>query len=56
MSVPKIPDNLIIYSSEVLEAKKGGKTIVALESTIITHGMKYPENHKTATQLEEAIK
>ena len=56
MSVPEIPDDLIIYSAEVLEAKKAGKPIVALESTIITHGMEYPENHKTATQLEETIK
>ena len=56
MSVPKIPDDLIIYSPEVLEAKKAGKPIVALESTIITHGMEYPENHKTETQLEETIK
>ena len=56
MSVPEIPDDLIIYSPEVLASKKAGKPIVALESTIITHGMEYPENHKTATQLEETIK
>ena len=51
-----IPDDLIIYSPEIIQAKKEGKPIVALESTIITHGMEYPENHKTATKLEETIK
>ena len=54
--IPEILDDLIIYSPEILQAKKEGKPIVALESTIITHGMEYPENHKTATQLEETIK
>ena len=54
--IPEIPEDLIVYSPEVLQAKKEGKPIVALESTIITHGMEYPENHKTATQLEETIK
>ena len=54
--IPVIPDDLIIYSPEIIAAKKEGKPIVALESTIITHGMEYPENHKTATQLEKTIK
>ena len=53
--VPEIPEDLLVYSPEVLKAKKEGKPIVALESTIITHGMEYPENHKTATKLEETI-
>ena len=54
--IPKIPDDLIEYSPDIIQAKKEGKPIVALESTIITHGMEYPENHKTATKLEETIK
>ena len=56
ISPPEIPSDLIIYSPEILQAKKDNKPIVALESTIITHGMEYPENHKTATKLEETIK
>ena len=43
--IPQIPDDLIEYSPEIIQAKKEGKPIVALESTIITHGMEYPENH-----------
>ena len=54
--IPQIPDDLIEYSPDIIQAKKEGKPIVALESTIITHGMEYPENHKTATKLQETIK
>ena len=34
------------YSQEVLEAKEKGLPIVALESTIISHGMPYPQDRK----------
>ena len=44
--------DLLVYSPEVLEAKKAGKPIIALESTIIIYGMEYPANHQTATKLE----
>ncbi len=37
---------------EILQALTHGKPIVALESTIISHGMPYPENIKTAKELE----
>ncbi|WP_088035864.1 pseudouridine-5'-phosphate glycosidase [Evansella clarkii] len=46
----------IVFSEEVLEAKKAGKPVVALESTIISHGMPYPENVKTAKRVEEIIR
>lgn len=36
------------FSKEVLAAKEEGKAIVALESTIISHGMPYPQNVQTA--------
>ncbi|WP_425050636.1 pseudouridine-5'-phosphate glycosidase [Psychromarinibacter sp. S121] len=44
------------YSPEVAEAKAAGKPIVALESTIITHGMPYPQNVETARQVEDDIR
>lgn len=44
------------YSEEVLEAKKANKPIVALESTIISHGMPYPQNVQTAKEVEEVIR
>ncbi|MGI9367869.1 MAG: pseudouridine-5'-phosphate glycosidase [Ruegeria sp.] len=45
-----------IYSSEVRAAKDTGQPIVALESTIITHGMPYPQNIEVATQVEQDIR
>ena len=47
---------LLVYSKEVLEAKEKGLPIVALESTIITHGMEYPINYTTATKVEETVR
>ena len=46
----------IKYSEEVIKAKKDNLPIVALESTIITHGMPYPENLKTALAVENIIR
>lgn len=44
------------FSPEVAEALDAQKPIVALESTIIAHGMPYPENKETALQLESIIR
>ena len=46
----------IKYSEEVIKAKKDNLPIVALESTIITHGMPYPDNLKTALAVENIIR
>lgn len=46
----------IQYSSEVQAAKAEGRAIVALESTIITHGMPYPQNVEVAAQVEQDIR
>lgn len=43
-------------SGEVLSALRGYKPIVALESTIISHGMPYPDNFNTALELENIIR
>jgi pseudouridylate synthase len=44
------------YSQEVIEAREAGKPVVALESTIISHGMPYPQNVETAREVEEIIR
>ena len=49
-------NNYIEYSKEVEEAIKNKKAIVALESTIISHGMPYPENVKTAMECERIVR
>ena len=41
---------------EVAEAVAAGKPVVALESTIISHGMPYPQNVETALKVEEIIR
>lgn len=46
----------ILYSAEVAEARATGGAIVALESTIITHGMPYPQNVETARIVEADIR
>lgn len=43
-------------SEEVAEALAAGKAVVALESTIISHGMPYPQNVETALKVEEIIR
>ncbi len=50
---PLVP---IAYSSEVTAAKQRGAAIVALESTIITHGMPYPGNLEMARSVEAIIR
>ena len=43
-------------STEVQQAIKTGLPIVALESTIISHGMPFPQNLKTALKVEKIIR
>ncbi|XP_068129193.1 uncharacterized protein [Hyperolius riggenbachi] len=40
----------------VAEALAEGRPVVALESTIITHGMPYPHNIRTASEVEEIVR
>jgi len=46
----------VIFSPEVKEALKSGKPVVALESTIISHGMPFPQNLETALQVEKVAR
>jgi pseudouridine-5'-phosphate glycosidase len=48
--------SLLDLSAEVAEALSTGSPIVALESTIITHGMPFPHNLETAQMLEAAVR
>ncbi|MFZ2958055.1 MAG: pseudouridine-5'-phosphate glycosidase [Candidatus Ozemobacteraceae bacterium] len=56
--VPPVWDStsLIDFSAEVADARAAGKPIVALESTIIAHGMPYPANLETARLLEATVR
>ena len=46
----------LTFSAEVATARESGAPIVALESTIITHGMPYPQNLEVARQVEQDIR
>lgn len=46
----------LVVSSEISEALDSGQPVVALESTIITHGMPYPRNVETARSVEEVVR
>lgn len=56
MSKLKISPELLQISPEVQEALKNKKPVVALESTIISHGMPFPQNAQTAIEVEETIR
>ena len=49
-------DKYVSISKEVKDALDQGKPVVALESTIISHGMPYPKNKETALMCEATVK
>lgn len=46
----------LTYSPEVAQARAEGRPLVALESTIITHGMPWPQNVETARRVEAEVR
>ncbi|APO67835.1 pseudouridine-5'-phosphate glycosidase [Rhizobium gallicum] len=56
MTKPISPLLPVSYSKEVTAAKQRGAPLVALESTIITHGMPYPGNIEMARSVEAIIR
>ena len=49
-------NDYIQLSPEVAAAREQGRPIVALESTIIAHGMPWPQNLETAREVEDVIR
>jgi pseudouridine-5'-phosphate glycosidase len=46
----------VVTSAEVAEAVREGRPVVALESTIISHGMPYPTNIEMANEVEQIVR
>ena len=46
-----VRNGILLFSAEVWRALRAGTPVVALESTIISHGMPYPQNLETAQQV-----
>lgn len=55
MIAPRVVPNLT-YGEEVYHALARGAPVVALESTIISHGMPYPQNVVTAREVENVVR
>lgn len=53
--MPDLPD-FVDLSAEASKALRGGQAVVALESTIITHGMPFPANAQMAEKVEAVIR
>jgi pseudouridine-5'-phosphate glycosidase len=51
-----VQHQFLLFSPEVAAARTAGKPIVALESTIISHGMPYPQNMTMAHEVEQVIR
>ena len=52
----RTPHPALTLTDEVRAALREGRPVVALESTIISHGMPYPQNVAMATEVEEIIR
>ena len=50
------PHPSLVLTDEVATALRDGAPVVALESTIISHGMPYPQNVEMATEVEQIIR
>src|SRR3954453_19335253 len=47
---------MLSVSPEVAEALTAGRAVVALESTIISHGLPRPDNARIAREIEQAVR
>ena len=56
MTTSHLPHHRLTLTEEVREALHQGLPVVALESTIISHGMPYPQNVEMATEVEDIIR
>ncbi|CAI9403235.1 pseudouridine-5'-phosphate glycosidase [Nocardioides sp. T2.26MG-1] len=57
MTTPHLgPHPMLTLTDEVAQALRDGAPVVALESTIISHGMPYPQNVEMATEVEDIIR
>src|SRR3954470_17773710 len=54
--IPMTDEKLFQVSEEVRAALAGGRAAVALESTVISHGLPRPQNLETARRLEQAVR
>ena len=56
MTIPQTVSDRLAVAPEVSEALAAGRPVVALESTLISHGLPYPQNVEVATVSEAAVR
>jgi pseudouridine-5'-phosphate glycosidase len=56
MAIPQTVTDRLRLSPEVADALTAGTPVVALESTLISHGLPYPQNLEVASASEEAVR
>src|SRR4051794_31785970 len=56
MASSTAPDDLLETAPEVAAALAEGRPVVALESTIISHGLPRPDNLRVAREVEAAVR
>jgi len=56
MVLPEYGDGGMVVAREVAEALEAGRPVVALESTIIAHGLPRPDNLRVARACEDAVR
>ncbi len=49
-------DSFLVVQPEVAAALGAGRPVVALESTVISHGLPYPQNRETALAMQDAVR
>lgn len=54
--IHSLPQDIFRISEEVAQSLLSNKPVVALESTVITHGLPYPDNLECALRLEEIVR
>src|SRR5687768_10375003 len=56
MPIPPAASERIVVAAEVASALAAGRPVVALESTLISHGLPYPQNLEVALASEAAVR
>ena len=51
-----VNSSVVDISPEIYDALMNSRPVVALESTIITHGMPHPHNIETASEVEKIVR
>ncbi|GAB7050807.1 pseudouridine-5'-phosphate glycosidase [Catenuloplanes indicus JCM 9534] len=51
-----VKNSSLRYGAEVADALRDGRPVVALESTIISHGLPHPDNIRVAREIEDAVR